>query len=156
MKKLFTLGLVIALVFMFSQFVFAGKDCDKEKHNQHHGHKHGHDGCIPAMKDFHDVLAKVWHTYLPEKDYASIRKDAPKMAGLMETVKKAELPKSVKDVEAAKKQIDVLAKAVDNLVVVAKEADDEKLSAAVTSVHEEFVTLKGNCSHKKGGCPHKK
>lgn len=135
MKKVFATGLVLVLVLVLSSLAIAEGDNEKDKKESHHG------GGFPAMKDFHDVMAIIWHKHLPDKDYAALRSDVPKMAERMKALKETELPKSIKDVEAVKKQIEQMSKAVDVLVATAKETDDTKLSDAVTAVHDEFHSL---------------
>jgi hypothetical protein len=47
---------------------------------------------VEGLKEFHEVLYPVWHEFLPNGDYESIRKAVPEFKKSIEIVKKADLP----------------------------------------------------------------
>jgi hypothetical protein len=94
---------------------------------------------VEGLKEFHKVLFPVWHEFLPNGDYESIRKAVPEFKKSMEIVMKAELPlyyQHVKDDFEEKKER--LALSIEKLDSVAQTGDDEKLKEAVENMHSAF------------------
>lgn len=99
---------------------------------------HG-DESFPALKDFHDVMAKIWHVHYPANDWAAVRADIPTLLAKMEALKKADLPEAYASrAEAFKKKLALLDQAVQALAELAKQEDNEKLKKAVFAMHEAF------------------
>lgn len=97
---------------------------------------------VEGLKEFHEVLFPVWHEFLPNGDYESIRKAVPEFNKSIEIVKKAELPlfyQHVKD-EYEKKR-ENLASSIEKLDAVAQTKDDKKLEEAVEIVHTAFEQM---------------
>jgi hypothetical protein len=94
---------------------------------------------VEGLKEFHEVLFPVWHEFLPNGDYESIRKAVPEFKKSMEIVMKAELPlyyQHVKD--DFEKKREGLALSIERLDSVAQTKDDEKLAEAVANMHSAF------------------
>ena len=88
---------------------------------------------VEELKEFHEVLFPVWHEFLPNGDYQSIRKAVPEFKKSMGILMKAELPlyyQHVKDDFENKRE--ELALSIEKLDSVAQTGDDEKLAEAVT------------------------
>jgi len=97
---------------------------------------------VEGLREFHEVLYPVWHEFLPNGDYESIRKAVPEFKKSIEIVKKAELPlyyQHVKD-EFEKKR-ENLALSIEKLDSVAQTKDDKKLEEAVENMHTAFEQM---------------
>ncbi len=97
---------------------------------------------VEGLREFHEVLFPVWHEFLPNGDYESIRKAVPEFKKSIEIVKKAELPlyyQHVKD-EFEKKR-ENLALSIEKLDSVAQTKDDKKLEEAVENMHSAFEQM---------------
>ncbi|MCJ7577759.1 MAG: hypothetical protein MUO91_04845 [candidate division Zixibacteria bacterium] len=97
---------------------------------------------VEGLREFHEVLYPVWHEFLPNGDYESIRKAVPEFKKSIEIVKKAELPlyyQHVKD-EFEKKR-EELALSIEKLDSVAQTKDDKKLEEAVENMHSAFEQM---------------
>jgi hypothetical protein len=94
---------------------------------------------VEGLKEFHEVLFPVWHEFLPNGDYESIRKAVPEFKKSMETLKKAELPLYYQHVKGDyEKKREELALSIERLDAVAQTGDDEKLAEAVENMHSAF------------------
>lgn len=146
MKKFKTLStlflpiLSIATILLF--FTGCGKEpkieAEKEKAPVTEMKKPG----VEEIREFHGVLFPVWHTYLPERDFKSIREAVPEFKRTLEILMKAELPQfyhNVKDDFEDKRES--LTLAVENLDSVAQTGDDEKLAKAVEDMHTAFEKM---------------
>lgn len=97
---------------------------------------------IDGMTEFHEVLYPVWHSYLPDGDYQSIRQAIPEFKRTTGILMETELPQyyhTVKDDFEAKRQN--LALAVEELESVAQSGDDKKLAKAVEGMHTAFERM---------------
>jgi hypothetical protein len=97
---------------------------------------------VEGLREFHEVLFPVWHEFLPNGDYESIRKAVPEFKKSMEIVMKAELPlyyQHVKDDYEKKRE--KLALSIERLDSVAQTKDDEKLAEAVENMHSAFEQM---------------
>jgi hypothetical protein len=97
---------------------------------------------VEGLREFHEVLYPVWHEFLPNGDYESIRKAVPEFKKNMEIVKKAELPlfyQHVKDDFERKREN--LALSIERLDSVAQTKDDKKLEEAVENMHSAFEQM---------------
>ncbi len=142
MKK-FGVLLTVFFVFVLSSSVFfAG--CKKEiqtKKEQGPITEMKRPG-VEGLREFHEVLYPVWHEFLPNGDYESIRKAVPEFKKSIEIVKKAELSlyyQHVKD-DFEKKRVD-LALSIEKLDSVAQTKDDKKLEEAVENMHTAFEQM---------------
>jgi hypothetical protein len=97
---------------------------------------------VEGLREFHEVLFPVWHEFLPNGDYESIRKAVPEFKKSIEIVKKAELPlyyQHVKD--DFEKKRENLALSIERLDSVAQTKDDEKLEETVENMHTAFEQM---------------
>ncbi len=97
---------------------------------------------IPALDEFHKVLFKVFHDYLPNNDWGKINQTIPEFVEKARALKSATLPKRMADrqqeFEAARQE---LLAAVDELSKL-KEADNRtRVKEALDNVHEAFKKL---------------
>jgi len=97
---------------------------------------------VEGLREFHEVLFPVWHEFLPNGDYESIRKAVPEFKKSMEIVKKAELPLYYQHVKVDfEKKREELALSIERLDAAAQTGDDEKLAEAVENMHSAFEQL---------------
>jgi hypothetical protein len=97
---------------------------------------------VEGLREFHEVLFPVWHEFLPNGDYESVRKAVPEFKKSIEIVKKAELPlyyRHVKDDFEKKRENLVLS--IEKLDSVAQTKDDKKLEEAVENMHTAFEQM---------------
>jgi len=97
---------------------------------------------VEGLKEFHEVLFPVWHDFLPNGDYQSIRKSMPEFKRTLEILMKAPLPlfyQHVKDDYENKRQN--LALAVGELDSVAQTGDDKQLETSVENMHGAFEQM---------------
>lgn len=97
---------------------------------------------VEGLKEFHEVLYPVWHSYLPKGDYQAIRKAVPAFKKSVEILMKAPLPdfyQHVKDDFESKRQNLVLS--VEELDSVAQTGDDKKLENTVENMHSAFEQM---------------
>jgi len=95
---------------------------------------------VEGLEEFHEVLHLVWHSYLPDGDYQSIREAVPEFKRTLEILMEAPLPEfyqHVKDDFEKKRQ--KLALAVENLDSIAQTEDDKELEKAVEDMHAAFA-----------------
>ncbi len=97
---------------------------------------------VAGLEEFHEVLHSVWHTYLPNGDYQSIREVMPEFKRTLKTLMNAEIPGFYQHVQDdfEKKRQD-LALAIENLDSVAKTGDDKELEKAVEDMHTAFALM---------------
>jgi flagellar motility protein MotE (MotC chaperone) len=97
---------------------------------------------VEGLREFHEVLYPVWHEFLPNGDYESIRKAVPEFKKSIEIVKKAELPLFYQHVkEDFEKKREELALSIEKLDSVAQTGDDKKLEEAVENMHSAFEQM---------------
>jgi flagellar motility protein MotE (MotC chaperone) len=97
---------------------------------------------VEGIKEFHEVLFPVWHEFLPNGDYESIRKSVPEFQKSKEILMKVELPlfyQHVKD--DFEKKREELALSIEKLDSVAQTKDDKKLEKAVENMHSAFEQM---------------
>lgn len=103
----------------------------------------------PPMKeldDFHSVLYMLYHHYLPEYDLEKIRSSVSelkqKMAALKNAAPPARLKASPAEFQSAREK---LSASVDALDASLQKNDEEKIKAAVETMHSDYVALSGVC-----------
>jgi hypothetical protein len=97
---------------------------------------------VTGIREFHEVLYPVWHSYLPAGNYKSIREAIPEFKRATKILREAELPQfyhNVKDDFENKREN--LALAVEELESVAETDDDTKLAKAVEDMHTAFEQM---------------
>ena len=97
---------------------------------------------IEGLREFHEVLRPVWHTFLPEGDYKSVREAAPLFSKSVEKIMKGELPSYFQHVkEAFEQKRQALVMATAKLDTVAKGTDDSLLAITVEELHTAYEQL---------------
>ena len=91
------------------------------------------------VDEFHELIATVWHKYLPAKDHDAIKKAIPDLRKGCEKMKAAELHEArqsvSKDYIAAIGEIEAAITAVEKVI---DSKSDEKISEAVAGLHDGF------------------
>ncbi len=99
---------------------------------------------VPSEVDeFHTIIAKVWHEYLPSKDYDAIKKAIPELkegCTKMKAAKLDEAQQSVsKDYLAAIEKIEKSIAQVEKAILANK---DEQITEAVTALHDGYRSVR--------------
>jgi hypothetical protein len=97
---------------------------------------------FPELKAFHDLVAKLWHTYYPTDNWKAARELAPDLVKAADALAKAPLPADVKN---RQKSFDEKAKYLSAIVAdyaeVAQKTDDGAMKKATVKLHEAFHEL---------------
>ena len=94
---------------------------------------------IPEVDAFHQVLYVIYHKFLPDTDFASIRDAVPDLLVRAEAVVKAPLPPQMSaKKEAYERAAAALLQAVRTLAAVELTCD---IPAAIETVHTSYQTL---------------
>ncbi|SYZ72590.1 exported hypothetical protein [Candidatus Zixiibacteriota bacterium] len=97
---------------------------------------------LDGLKQFHDVVRPIWHTYLPEKNYKAIRESVEPFQKSVQILMEAPIPDyfqhKKEQIEAGRKAI---ADAIAAFDTVAKKNDDAELEKAVENAHTAFENL---------------
>ena len=103
----------------------------------------------PAMReleDFHTVLYRIYHYYMPENDTEKIRSSMGELKEVMSHLNSAEIPVSVKEnqseFQAARKELSQSVEILDSVVVL---NDENKIKDAVEKMHIRYQTLHRLC-----------
>lgn len=109
-------------------------------------------GCAPVtsmerprvigIREFHDVMAPVWHSLLPDGDYKGVREKVPEFKKSMELLLASEVPEyymHVRDEFTARRL--ALAKSVTHLDTIAMADDNDHLAVAVEEMHTAFEQM---------------
>ncbi|MDH7511897.1 MAG: hypothetical protein QHH14_03000 [Clostridiales bacterium] len=99
----------------------------------------------PVLKEvdaFHKVLYIVYHKYLPNKDYESIKSVSEEMALKAEAITKASLPKRLESKsELFRQAASELYESAKMLVEIAKSGEEVNIETAVEKVHTRYQSL---------------
>ncbi len=97
---------------------------------------------LEGLKEFHEVIRPIWHTYLPEKNYKAVRESMEPFQKSIQILMQAPIPEYFQhkkdQIEAGRK---AMADAVAVLDTVAQKDDDEQLEKAVENAHTAFEQL---------------
>ena len=97
---------------------------------------------LPEIDAFHKILYVVYHTYLPDKSWADVRKAAPELEAKARAIAGARLPKRLEartaDFEAASSE---LLKAASELAGLGPDAASASLAAAVERLHTRYQAV---------------
>jgi hypothetical protein len=97
---------------------------------------------LEGLKEFHDILAPVWHTAYPDKNYQAIREAVPAFKEKMEVINKAELPGFFREKKGDfEKKREALSNAVLTLGEESKGNDNEALLKATENLHTAYEQL---------------
>ena len=106
------------------------------------GHQSEVSSNIPALEEFHSVIAQVWHTAWPKKDVAMLVELLPEIDRLSEPVFKAELPGILREKKSAwNKGIEELQKAISSYREATSPVDTQKLLDAAEKLHAKYEQL---------------
>jgi hypothetical protein len=99
---------------------------------------------------FHHVMADTWHPIVQSNDLKVIRAMAPELAKAAEAWSAAKVPaacdkKEIRDAIAA-----VVSKSKDVAQLVAKQASDADVKAALRDTHDRFEVVEHGCHPSKG------
>lgn len=97
---------------------------------------------VPALANFHEVIAPLWHDAWPAKDLGLMRELLPRIHGHVESLQKVELPGILRDKEAKWDEgvADCAARA--GQLETALAADDEPAALdAAEALHAAFENL---------------
>jgi len=99
----------------------------------------------PVLKEvdaFHKVLYVVYHKYLPDKDYESIKSASEEMALKAEAITKASLPKRLESKsEPFAQAASELYESAKKLAEIAKSGEGAAIETAVEKVHACYQSL---------------
>lgn len=99
----------------------------------------------PALKeidDFHAVLYRLYHEYTPAYDLEKIRQAVGELQPKMQALNEAVLPERLKSKEAAFLPARTkLAGSVDMLAKTVTSNDEEKIKAAIETMHSDYEAL---------------
>jgi hypothetical protein len=97
---------------------------------------------VDGLKEFHNVLRPVWHTFLPASDYKAVREAVPMFRKTADIILKAELPEYYQHVKTGfELKRRELGNAVLKLDSVAQGTDNILLEKAVENMHTAFEQL---------------
>jgi hypothetical protein len=98
------------------------------------------------LEDFHSVLYKIYHYYMPENDMSKIRSSIGELQEAMNRLNSAEIPVSIREsqsrFETARAE---LARSVDVLESVVASKDETKIKDAANQMHTRYQTLQRLC-----------
>jgi len=106
---------------------------------------------VVGIKEFHDVMAPVWHSLLPDGDFKGVREKVPEFQKSLQILMEAEVPEyymHIKETFDAKRQ--ALALAVAKLDTVAQGDNNEQLAAAVEEMHTAFEQMARTLAPRMG------
>lgn len=100
---------------------------------------------MPAeVEAFHEILAQVWHEYLPSKNYEAIRSAIPGMRESCAKMKAAKLHEAKQSVSKEYlAAVDKIEASIGEIEKALASNTDEKIAAAVTGLHDGFRELAG-------------
>jgi hypothetical protein len=98
------------------------------------------------LEDFHSVLYKIYHYYMPENDMSKISSSMGELQEAMSRLNSAEIPVSIREsqslFETARAE---LARSVDVLKSAVASKDETKIKDAVNQMHTRYQTLQRLC-----------
>ena len=97
---------------------------------------------VPALREFHTTIFKIWHTAWPNKDYAMLRALLPEITTGRDAIASANLPGILRDKsDMWKKGVDRLSESVASYASAVAGDDDEKLLRAAEDLHGQYEAL---------------
>jgi hypothetical protein len=93
------------------------------------------------VEQFHSVLAKVWHEYLPAENYEAIKAAIPDLKKYCDAMKAAEIHPAKKAItEDYAASVEKIEKAIVAVEKVIDSKSSEEIADAVTLLHDGFVS----------------
>lgn len=97
---------------------------------------------VPALTDFHDVIAPIWHQAWPNKDVAMLRQMLPDVEKGVAKIAKAELPGILRDKSKVwKESVAKFQATAAEYKAAVKGADDTRLLNAAEELHKQYEAL---------------
>lgn len=97
---------------------------------------------VPEMDNFHQVMFRVFHDYLPAKQWENIRQAIPLFRERMDALNRAQLPKQLADkqaaFDAARQELD---RAVSALAALQNSRDNGTLLQVLSRLHDAYKQL---------------
>jgi hypothetical protein len=114
----------------------------EEMHSAYEGLVRAIRPVMPELAQFHSVLYRIYHYYLPQKDQPAMVAVLPELAAEMDTLSRAVLPKRFADQKQAfDKARAELSKGVKEVVKVTPQADWAKTGKAVERMHTAYQAV---------------
>jgi hypothetical protein len=114
----------------------------EEMHSAYEGLVRAIRPVLPELAQFHSVLYRIYHYYLPQKDQTAMVAVLPELTAEMDTLNRAALPKRLADHQ---KRFDKaraeLARGVKEVVKVTPKADWAKTEKAVEQMHSAYQAV---------------
>jgi hypothetical protein len=111
----------------------------EEMHSAYEGLVRAIRPAMPELAQFHSVLYRIYHYYLPQKDQTAMVAVLPELTAEMDTLNRAALPKRVAD---RKKEFEKaranLSRGVDKVAKAVPKADWAKTEKAIEEMHSAY------------------
>ena len=97
---------------------------------------------VPALKEFHTVIFKIWHTAWPKKDYDMLTALLPEIEQGFAAVANAELPGILREKKAAwRNGVEKLQAIVKEYKVATEDKQKQPLLEAAEKLHAQYEAL---------------
>ncbi len=97
---------------------------------------------VPEVDAFHEVLYRVYHEYLPNKNWIKLNEAIPQFRERAAALKSAELPEWLADRKPDfDRAVNNLSRAVDELARLQANEDNKLVEEAVYKVHDAYENL---------------
>lgn len=98
-----------------------------------------------GIEEFHDIMAAIWHDYLPEKKYDEIKGAMPELMKAAEHLTKVKLDEQMIDKqEAFSNNALKIYKSCQELEKACEEGNNDKIAETTKILHENFENLTSN------------
>ena len=95
-----------------------------------------------GVEEFHNILARIWHDFLPNKKYDEIKESLPELIKAAENLTSVKLDESMADKqEAFTQQAEKLLQYVNELKQVCETEDKEKIASTTETLHKSYEAL---------------
>jgi hypothetical protein len=114
----------------------------EEMHSAYEGLARAIRPVIPELAQFHAVLYRIYHYYLPDKDQKALVEVLPELTAEMDTLNHATLPKRFADQKKGfEKARAELSKGVKEVAKAAPKADWAKTEKAIEEMHSAYQAV---------------
>ncbi|HWR37386.1 MAG TPA: hypothetical protein VN622_16110 [Clostridia bacterium] len=97
---------------------------------------------VPALSEFHDVIAPIWHQAWPNKDIAMLKKMVPDVEKGVEKIAKSKLPGILREKEKTWQENVAKFKTIAaEYQAAAKGSSDSRLLNAAEDLHKQYEAL---------------
>jgi hypothetical protein len=95
-----------------------------------------------GVEEFHNVLAQIWHDYLPNEKYDELESSLPELIKKAEYLTKVKLDETMADKqEAFTQQAEKLLKCAKDLHKACESDDKEKIASTTETMHKSYESL---------------